>query len=709
MSVPSPPNAVLIDELVERLQSQLRGPAEVLFDALDEALFELAEHAMVGERQQTYFDGMRECRRNRRECITAFLAGIRAPLEPADAENSTRRTLSLIDQEALEVDLAVAGMASRSIQRMTAITHALCQRMAVALKNPQLDDSTNPLGPQALAQGFRHALVALDLTLEVRLLALKTFERNVLGELEPIYAELNARLANAGILPSLNPRFQREPSPEPKPADQPEPTQPPPTSTDQHGASPVPGPEFTLLASLLSVLQSRVQAAPSAQSVQDERQSDEAINRAITRVLQRLDHGMTLPPPRQFAAQLLAEARYSDDGAAATTTHIASVDLVGRVFEALLSNDQLPKALRPLFMPLQVPVTRAALTDPTALAIETGHPLRQALDVLTESAKGWCASADPGRESIRQWQGLIDAITHAGNTERQTAAVQALRHAADMQHRRAEIAEQRAVAAASGREQLASARRLVHQVISSRLARAEAPAWVRHLISRPWSNYLVLLLLRHGEISPVYREGVGFADLLVWCAAAGAADVERLRLRALVPVMESQLRVGLATVAYHPTEIDHLCSEMRSFMQWRLGEIEAPAFIDVEPPAALSPSALDVDSSIIEEQPLAQDADPALLERMRSLKPGAWFEFGAPGAHEFERAKLSWVSPSSGRCLFVNRNGLRVAERRPEDLVETLQRGLARILEDTNMMQQTLNTLMNQLSTSDPTRSRSGS
>jgi hypothetical protein len=709
-AAPPPPFAALLAELAEQLRTRLRQPAAAVFDALDDALFELAEHAVVGERQQTYFDGMRECRRHRNACLDAFAAGIHAPLDSPEAADAARRTLSLIDQEALEVDLAVAGMASRSLQRMNAATHALSQRMRVALDNPDLDDASNPLGPQALAQGFRRALASMQLTLEVRLIALKLFERHVLGALEPIYLDINTRLADAGILPTLNLRMARESAPATEaPRPPPVPTPPPPTTSDAEESAPLS--EFAMLASLLAALQARVQApvpAPTAAPAQAEQQSVDALARAMTRVLQRLDHGLPLPPPRQFAAQLLAEARYADDGAATTATHIASVDLVGRIFESLLGNDQLPKPLRGLFAPLQVPVSRAALSDPTALAVETGHPLRQALDLLADAAKGWCASADPGRESMRQWQGLVDAITHAASAERQLAAVQALRHSAEMHHRRAEIAEQRAVAAATGREQLASARRLVHQVISARLSRTAVPPWAHHLITRPWSNYLVLLLLRHGETSPSYREGVGFADLLAWCAAAGTADVERLRLRALVPVLESQLRVGLATVAYHPTEIDHLCAQLRQFMEWRLGETQAPEFIDREPSAALSPSALDVDAGIVEEQPLAADVDPAMLLRMRNLKPGTWFEFGAPGAHDFERAKLSWVSPSSGRCLFVNRNGMRVAERRPEDLVETLQRGLARILEDTNLMQQTLNSLLQQLNVNDPASQRSG-
>lgn len=694
---PSAPFPELLAALLGVMRARLRAPTNALFDAIDNELFALAEGASNADRQQLYFEAMRECRRHRSQSMIAFIGAIETLIETAAPKPEPRSpSLSLIEHEALEIDLAVSAMAAHASQRMSDAMYALNQRLALVLDLVIADDAHNPLGPHALSKAFAQVLNTLDLALEVRLIALRLFDQHVLATLEPIYDDINRRLIEAGVLAQLIAPARTEHSR----ADSAAPVAPEKDQASSSEASRAEAggfAEMNMLSSLLSLLEQRMRSSVSAASAHSESASSSALSQALVRFLERVDQGHPLPPPRQFASQLLAEARYAEGGATATPAHAASIDLVGRVFDSLLHNAQLPRATHSLFAPLQVPITRAVLEDPSALAIEARHPLRQTIDLLAEVTKGWCPSADPEREALGQLQAMVDAITHAQQRERQQAAVQALKRTLDAHNRRADLSEQRAVEAASGREQLASARKRVHQVIAARLNRTPAPPWVSHLVSRPWANYLVLVLLRHGETSAQYREAVGFADILVWCTVAGEAQVERLRLRALVPVLETQLRSGLASVAYHTGEIDQLCDELGQFMRWRLGEIARPAFVDREVLAPQDIAVPDLQAAISEDQPAAEALDAALLYRIRSLQPGAWFEFGAADDPAADRAKLSWISPASGRCLFVNRNGLSVGEKRPEHLVEVLQQGLARILEDANVMQQTLTALQKQL------------
>src|SRR3546814_15800087 len=112
-------------------------------------------------------------------------------------------------------------------------------------------------------------------------------------------------------------------------------------------------------------------------------------------------------------------------------------------------------------------------------------------------------------------------------------------------------------------------------------------------------------------------------------------------------------------------------------MGGRLGEVERPAFVDREVVAPYDTGPIDLQSAISEDQPVVETLDAGLLYRIRSLQPGAWFEFGAPADPAADRAKLSWISPASGRCLFVNRNGLRCGERPPEASAAVRTQGLA--------------------------------
>jgi hypothetical protein len=424
------------------------------------------------------------------------------------------------------------------------------------------------------------------------------------------------------------------------------------------------------------------------------------LGEAMTRAATRIRSSGRMPPPRQFAAQLLAEARYAG-GAATPPEQVAMVDMLGRIFDVLLTDNRVPTPLHPVMQGLQIPATRAALRDAEELT-HPKSPVRQLIEMLGETAVGWCPSADPRGRLLSQLREFVEELGQAEDPDDREKLIDRLRSALEVQQRRAELAEQRVVEAAAGRERLAHARRTVHQSLATRLGEGPVPAWVRHLLTRPWANCMVLLWLRQGEDSQAYREAMGFAEAILWCAVSGGADVEKLRLRALMPVLDGQLRHGLATVAYHDGEIDTLAEQLRELILWRLGEREAPAFLDREPVAKAGfDASTDPMGENIADQPQPEDIDPALFERLKATPPGTWFEFapgteGARGAAA-ERAKLSWVSPYSGRCLFVNRNGMRVADRRVEDLVRELEQGMARILESASLLQEALNNVLTQL------------
>lgn len=703
---------LLYAELVNTLRERLRPVVKALFDAVDDSLFDLTEHSQGGARQQAYFDGMRECRKHRDAAIERLFAAIGEDLPPQPDRAVGQDDLSLLSHEELEIHLAVTGMAGRAGQQLAPVLHALTASLGVLNEWDDPEDEDNPLGPGRLSAAFRDAIAPLDLALEVRLILFKLFERHVLTALEPVYRQLVDELAKAGIVPPERPA--RSPSPPATPArTRPEPgaerpeTAPANKARKEAGSATPAAEEQALLDLLLDLVALRQERPATAQPARGAaaRRSQEAapqspavpasLLKAIERSARRVAEGGRLPPPRQFAAQLLAEARYAGDSAETQPAKAATVDLVGRLFDAMLQDQQVSRPMQPVLHRMQVPVTRVALEDPRCLS-DPMNPIRQALDLLGETSLGWCRGADPEGRLLEELRESVDTIAAAPNVEELSRQLEELNRLLEKQQRRAELAEQRTVEAATGRERLTHARRKVHQILSAKLAKTPIPAWVRHLLVRPWANYLVLLWLRNGEDSAPFGEALEFVDSLMWCAGSGRNKVEKLRLRAMLPVLEGQLRTGLATVAYHDSEIVQLVDELREFVRYRLGETPEPHFLEHEPHVSghLHPPG---DPEIDEEQPRPEDIDPALLERLAEARPGTWFEFGPRGSEEFERAKLSWVSPYSGRYLFVNRNGMRVADRRPQELVQELEQDLARILESAKLLQRALGRVLEQV------------
>src|SRR5690606_2924372 len=64
----------------------------------------------------------------------------------------------------------------------------------------------------------------------------------------------------------------------------------------------------------------------------------------------------------------------------------------------------------------------------------------------------------------------------------------------------------------------------------------------------------------------------------------------------------------------------------------------------------------------------ALDFDAAGLERMRKLQVGSWIQLETSADRMMEPAKVSWISPISGRLLLVNRRGIRGRVASPEEL-----------------------------------------
>jgi hypothetical protein len=74
------------------------------------------------------------------------------------------------------------------------------------------------------------------------------------------------------------------------------------------------------------------------------------------------------------------------------------------------------------------------------------------------------------------------------------------------------------------------------------------------------------------------------------------------------------------------------------------------------------------------------DFDGVSLERMRKLEVGSWLQLET-SADRVEPAKVSWISPISGRLLLVNRRGIRVLVASVEELAAMAKLGKVAVRE----------------------------
>jgi len=217
---------------------------------------------------------------------------------------------------------------------------------------------------------------------------------------------------------------------------------------------------------------------------------------------------------------------------------------------------------------------------------------------------------------------------------------------------------------------------------------------------------LVLTVLRQGEDSNEFRESLRFVNEFIASTRPVRDTEDRRALRQMLPGIERALRRGLANVAFQENDIERLLAQLHTYYRHQLGEAVPEADVRaIEEPTTLpipesiqpvvGPDALDDAHANAEpEEPFEEG--PELLQ-VRELKPGSWLEF-TTGEDSVERAKLSWISPMSGRYLFVNRRGLKVGDYSPYELATAMAAGMARILDSTALFDRALDAIVGRLS-----------
>lgn len=748
--VPDPGNVV---KLGERQSSDERGGellrsvrsigmsrtqilAGSLFENVDDALFDLAEKAENNTVQTQYFDGMREVRKKRQLVERMFLDHITRSFNhfasgktgmlnaESGSRGGTENELSLVDDSELEESLAVTSMISKAENRYARLLYSVNQRLSVISGGSKVEDANNPLGPAAFARCFRLAMHELETDVKVKLIIYKLFERYVLAGLEPLYDAVNIELIRAGVLPQLRHRAPRRGSSDSNlPATPSSGARPGAGNYDDeeqeqyreqlyatvnsllaqrrgvvgrsaHGGSdrgypsgsPMPALSAADLLSAISVLQAQAPAGETSDHG-DEDWSLVEIKAALQAQL----------------AKLSANKKARVSGADEDT-----IDLVAMLFEYILSDRNLPAQMQALLGRLQIPYLKVAILDKHLFA-QRAHPARRLLDAMAEAAKGWSEESDRDLRLYNEIKNTVAELLKGFSDdtaifERLLARFEVF---VDGSQHRASLAEQRTAEATRGREKLQAARRTAaSEVLSRTRVAADLPTLLQSILTRPWANYLVLTLLRQGEQSAEWRAALHFIDDLIASARLPRNDVERGKLRESLPGLEKQLRHGLTTVAFHEADVRRLMRALGSFYHTQLGGAAADVTDRADSDSDDTPVIPDTVEAIVapaeaEEEPeqgeQLMDDSPA-LKQARELHVGNWVEF-VDANDQRERAKLSWISPISGKYLFVNRRGLKVCDMSLQGLAASIDADATVILEEVPLFDRALDAIVERLKT----------
>ncbi|MCC5858357.1 MAG: DUF1631 domain-containing protein [Ectothiorhodospiraceae bacterium] len=668
-----------------------------MLDQVDDTLFDRAERAASSTDQSSYFTAMRQMRLQRRQLEHAFRDALRAGHQQASAvaeAPSGEQDLSLVDNERLEEDLAIESMVTRAKARSTQALDHLCQRLNHLEPGAPVNPDNLAVGPGRLCATFADVISPLQLDLQPRLVIYKLFERHVLSGLPTLYDELNRKLAEAGVLPVIDPR---------KPAVKAAPRQ-------QVQPRPAPRPKASRVdeqraGALLNVLKRLGAYGPpaaggDATGGQGSALGVESAGGRVVSALSGLQLDNDGQPPEyvsseQLKAMLRRQAGLEEWQLSAEDE--GTIDIVSLLFDAMLDEPHLLEGLKSLIARLQIPTIKAALLD-QALFQRDKHPARQLINEMARVGVGWADAEQAEKDPVyRRLETLVnDVLSHFRDDVHQLEQALAEFHAFMTEEReRAKQIEDRTRQAVEGKARVDEARERVEVEIQRVIGDRLVPEVVRRLLDKAWSKVLFIALLKEGEDGQGWRDQLDVVDRLVWSVQPKASHDERKRLVAEIPGLLHELRSGMNAVMYNPVDMTRLFKELeREHIQVltrplaRADELRREAESVAARQAELDAEREKSEARSAALRPYREQVDKAEI--------GTWFEFRQADGKAI-RARLSMRLSNGERLIFVNRAGFKLADRRRDELADALRREQIMILDDGQLFDRALESVVRNL------------
>jgi hypothetical protein len=719
----------LLSQCRDLARSKLSGIIAEALEKVENDLFAAAEASTSRAEQQLLFEAMNQVKKHRGDIASSF---DRHFIEIFENRIATRRLskaktqelkleeLKLVDDSAMEEELVVSDLARKTKNRVDQDELlGIRARLGHLLSTEDLEDSGNPLSPEAVFEALRLSCAKIPGDFAIKRSLLNAFQPHVAAGITAVYADVNKRLIAHHVLPRINFHVKRarDVGVAQRPGD--------PMGASQSmnlaqllGGQQAPGVGTSQLMQLGQLLQAAgVPAAAAAMSASQ--QLD----------LSSLLAGVVSGPPsgRQAMARVMAEpSQFQFEGALempATPELMASltrlqttggfspalganpldylgaldqqvrtqshpldqltIELVTMVFDYILDDRAIAETVKAELARLQIVAIKAALLDRTFFA-RRAHPMRRFLDQVAEAASDPDVATDEQSKFLAGLRGIVDYLVHDFTDDLTvfTVAQETLEKLIqeDSQRREQEIAPTTAELLRKEEAEIAH-----HTALAEikRRATRRTPGFVREFLYHWWTKTLVDAYMKNREGDDSWTHRLGIVDALVW-SVTPLRTTEIQQLASMLPTLMKSLLRGMNAIEM-PPEARH--AFFNQLMQAHTATINAakaqakahvagaeataaPAASAAEPEPADDPATGPVTNSGLE--------DDYWVHTAMALERGAVVEF-LEGAATV-RSKLSWVSPKQTILLFTA-SGSAARQVAPKSLAALLRDGKARILE----------------------------
>lgn len=612
-----------------------------------------------------------------------------------EIEGSTH-DLALMGNEFLEESIAITTITQRADGYFAEPIWALNQRFAVLNGGEHVTESSNPAAPIQFCESLRKALKLLPPNIHIKTLAYKTFDRTLLEVIRKVTDEINQYLKSQGILPHLRYTIPTGQAPASYLSED-DVTETENAEASEHNYNrrhddidpnlPPEQYQQNLLSAIRGLQEQLVISGVPRNTAAPDIVIDESQLIAALHVLQHQSESATAMASAEqpvdaidihnVVAQLREIVKKGEEEADVETGDMQTIDLVGMLFEYMLSDENLPDRVKALLSYLHTPFLKIAFIDPGFFE-KSDHPARLLLNSLAEAGSRWVGNDGTQQydiyEKIRE---VVDKVLKELDQDIKIITTLLLEFNSYTKSiiRRQELMEKRATEKAQGEEKLREVKLRVNDEIRKRTHNRELPSALLLFLLQPWSDYLSFALLRYGENSDKWNNALILVDEVLWSIQPKSTAREKERQNVIHDGILDAIKSGFETIGFDQTKgkklIEAVSSLMRLAMQSRMAEpAPQPMRHKLEKIAAekAGESPANDESDISEEE-------QHMVEKLKIIEFGTWFEFEGG-----KRLKIAWYNARTSHYMLVDQMGKRVDMMSGLKMARQMIQGKAKII-----------------------------
>jgi hypothetical protein len=376
--------------------------------------------------------------------------------------------------------------------------------------------------------------------------------------------------------------------------------------------------------------------------------------------------------------EIARELRNAEDGEdrAVDPTDMHTIDLVGMLFEYMLSDDNLPDSVKALLSYLHTPFLKIAFIDKSFFE-QTEHPARLLLNNLAEAGVKWVGNDGSSQYDIYdKIKNAVSRVLEEFKNDVRLFAELLLEFSSYTKKisRRQELMERRAMEKVQGEEKLREVKMQVNQEVRSRTDGRELPSAVLLMLLQPWSDYLAFILLRYGDQSDSWQRAVQTIDDILWSIEAKESNADKTRQLEMHDRLLESIETGFETIGYDQAKGKKLLEALFSLQKMALQSKQ------VEPAPEpmrnkLENLAAEKAGQSVAKQDRATPEEERMVENLKMIEFGTWFEFSGG-----KRLKVAWYNSKTLHYMLVDQMGKKVAMKSGLQLARSMLAGEAKVI-----------------------------